>query len=235
MEHVDPDIKWYTGASTEKGLPPRCPFATTEACPRFYQSLSLLGSAGSTSIDEEEDRRLKEKWQASDLWPRAEEQATGIASTGDRTMRKTVQFWNFCPEVTYERFGFFASYLGRYADELDLEQAHERLGTLGVPGSDWRWAWASVSAMHYSECPLYSILEHRSHSTTHPGRTTTRREAGTAREEPVAPDWVSRLLARISRHPVVASVLALGAAIIALASFTDAVGSLVALLGGLIP
>lgn len=53
-----PNREWYAKLSQERGVAFRCPFATVEACPRFYQSLSLLGETGSTKISEAEDERL---------------------------------------------------------------------------------------------------------------------------------------------------------------------------------
>ena len=135
-------------------VPPRCPFATVETCPRFYQSLSLLGSAGSTAIDSSEDKRLLEKWKSTDIWPKTREQETIIYGNNKF-------FGNFCPEVAFDRFGYFASYLGRYSDELDHDLAHKQLGEGGAPSEDYRWAWSSVTPMHFTECPLYSVLLYR--------------------------------------------------------------------------
>ena len=140
------------------GVPPRCPFATVETCPRFYQSLSLLGSAGSTAIDSSEDKRLLEKWKTNDLWPKTREQETIVYGNNKF-------FDKFCPEVAFERFGYFASYLGRYSDELDHDLAHKQLGKIGASSEDYRWAWSSVTAMHFTECPLYSVLLNRQNDT----------------------------------------------------------------------
>src|SRR6266478_1120232 len=41
-----PTLKWYTDISASKSLSPRCPFASVHRCPRYYQSVSLLGEAG---------------------------------------------------------------------------------------------------------------------------------------------------------------------------------------------
>ena len=70
-------------------------------------------------------------------------------------------FSNFCPEVTYDRFRYFATYLGRYGDEIDIGAAHEQLGKERAPAGDPRWAWASTQSQHYTECPIYAVLNHR--------------------------------------------------------------------------
>jgi hypothetical protein len=147
-------MQWYLGVSREHHVTPRCPFASVERCPRYYQSLSLLGEAGSTKIPADEDARLNALWEKSDLWPKTAEGGTSIFGNGTRTSG----FSNFCPEVTYDRFHLFASGLYRHADEIDIELAHERLGREGVPGTNWQWLWAAISPMHFTECPLYSPL-----------------------------------------------------------------------------
>jgi hypothetical protein len=155
MKPKKADLEWYTTMSRHEGVPPRCPFATVHRCPRFYQSLSLFGhSAGSTKIDPADDEALLNQWEKSDLWPVTREQATSVSSVDDEP--KT--FDNFCPEATFERFGFFATYLHRYSDNIDLETAHARLGKYGTQGEDWRWTWDMIHPMHYTECPLYSLL-----------------------------------------------------------------------------
>jgi len=154
MNIIIPNLEWYLSVSKKMGVLPRCSFATVESCPRFYQSLSLLGSAGSTSIDSAEDQRLFEKWKTSDLWPKTREQETSIS--GGKEL-----FDKFCPEVSFERFGYFASYLGRYSDELDSDLAHKHLGKIGASYEDYRWVWSSITPMHFTECPLYSVLLNR--------------------------------------------------------------------------
>lgn len=154
---IIPHLDWYLEISKENGAPARCPFATVKSCPRYYQSLSLLGRAGSTSIPADEDERLLAYWKKSDLWPRTDEYATSVSGPeGDPHI-----FSNFCPEVAYDRFGYFVSFLARYADEIDIGVAHTKLGKEGAQADDWRWYWASVSALHYIECPIYSVLSHR--------------------------------------------------------------------------
>ncbi|SRR6266566_639332 len=84
----------------------------------------------------------------------------GTGHLGNGTSRWPRHFHNFCPEVSFERFGFFASHLSAYADETDRDNAHRSLGKAGAGAKDWRWTWASVVPLHYSECPIYSPLAH---------------------------------------------------------------------------
>ncbi len=90
-------IEWYLERSQRNGLSPRCPFATVVSCPRFYQSLSLLGEAGSTKISAKHDKKLLKKWKKSPLWPVTDEQATSISGPNDGNKH----FSKFCPEVSY--------------------------------------------------------------------------------------------------------------------------------------
>ena len=158
MSIIVPDIEWYRRQSQKMDVTPRCPFASVEMCPRYYQSLSLLKDTRTTAIGPKEDKRLLRHWKKSGLWPKINEQATAIAGNPNNPGH----FWNFCPEIAFDRFGYFASDLNAYADELDIELAHEKLGREGAPSKDWRWAWSSINPMHYSKCPLYSVLVHRS-------------------------------------------------------------------------
>lgn len=152
---VIPDLQWYTTKSISAGSTPRCPFASVKSCPRFYQSLSLLSKAGSTDIPQKEGKKLLEKWEKSDLWPVTDEQATSIAGPNDRIKH----FWNYCPEVSYERFGIFASHLNDYADDIDRNHVHSELVRMKMSADDWRWRWANISPQHYTGCPLYSALK----------------------------------------------------------------------------
>jgi len=145
-----PDLRWYTGISQDKGLLPRCPFTSVRRCPRYYASLSLLGDAGSTKIERGEDMKLLKEWRRSDLWPVVMEQEPQVSGPGDEMKH----FTNFCPEISFERFGWFASGLYRYSDEIDIDLAHRQLARQGVGHKHWRWAWSSVVPMHYSECPV---------------------------------------------------------------------------------
>src|SRR2546426_1821159 len=71
-------------------------------------------------------------------------------------------FSRICPELAFDRFGYFATFLARYADEIDSECAHERLEKQNAPANHPGWQWAAWTGQHFTECPIYSVLSHRS-------------------------------------------------------------------------
>ena len=77
----------------------------------------------------------------------------------------------FLPEVSFERFGWFASQLIRYHDEVERDNASNRLRAELAAKSNvdvdliniddnpnWRWGWKSLAPRHYTGCPLYAPL-----------------------------------------------------------------------------
>jgi hypothetical protein len=155
---VVPDLQWYLDKSRKLNQLPRCPFASVEECPRFYQSLSLLGEFGSTSIPPEKDTELLEKWKKSPYWPVVPEQATSITGSDENHVYSL-----FCPEVSYERFKLFATVLIEYGDAEEKEKYIEQLNNDNkLAGSmDWRLHWAFIEPNHYSACSLFSLLSKR--------------------------------------------------------------------------
>lgn len=165
MDRINPDIDWCRKISQELNVTTRCPFSTVDECPRYYQSLSLLSSAGHTAINPEKDEMLKKKWERSDLWPTIDEQATSISGAPGRKK----SFSNFCPEVVYDSYGLFASDLFPYHDEIDhgikfgLKEK--------MPNGHWIFDWAHVSKVHYTDCSIYSPLKLKRESENKNGCT----------------------------------------------------------------
>jgi len=157
-----PDFEWYTRLSQTRGVSPRCPFANVHRCPRYFASLWLMGEhGGATRMDADLEKELSERWNKSELSPVVQEQEPSAFGSGTK--------WSFsklCPEVAYDRFGWFASGLYVYADEIDFDVAHARLGRHRDHGEEWRWLWSSVTPMHYTECPTYSLLVGQSDQQT---------------------------------------------------------------------
>jgi hypothetical protein len=157
---IEPNMEWYLSISRERNVAPRCPFATVDRCPRYWDSLSMLQHMGYTSVSEQESQRLEKKWAGSDLRARTAEQDTSVSGSPSSKC-----LTNYCPEITYESFGVFASFLSEHVDEIDRDMAVRRLSKEGVSQESWKWRWASLASMHYTECPLYSPLLHQPVST----------------------------------------------------------------------
>jgi hypothetical protein len=151
----NPNWEWYAAKSRQMNGPSRCPFASANRCPRYYESLYLLGSVGiATKIPEEAKIKLDSQWKSFEATI-GEEAASISGGEGNDTKAMS----NFCPEVSFNIFGLFASGLHPHHGAIDLGMAHARLEREKVKRGDPRWDWANVTPRHYTECPEYSILQ----------------------------------------------------------------------------
>ncbi|OAI03442.1 hypothetical protein A1353_14575 [Methylomonas methanica] len=104
-----------------------------------------------TSISVDNKEILDTFWADSGLLPVVAENNTGISECNG----KPSTFSNFCPEVTFAYFGYYASYLTKYADEIDKDSGH-RIAERESLHNDWRHEWAHISACHFLECSSYN-------------------------------------------------------------------------------
>lgn len=147
-----PDSSWYRKKSSESDAPSSCPYANVHKCPRHYASIYMLGEAKvTTSISAGKKEALDALWENSRLLPVIGEDDTSISGSDGRIS----SFSNFCPEVTFSYFRYYASYLGKYVDEIDKDYGHRVAERENIPG-DWRYEWGFMSACHYLECSVYS-------------------------------------------------------------------------------
>ncbi|MDD1978511.1 hypothetical protein [Pseudomonas tussilaginis] len=147
-----PDSSWYRNKSSEMDVTFSCPYANVHKCPRYYASIYMLGEARMiTSIDTDKKEALDAFWKDSGLLPVIAEDDTGITGLDE----KPSSFSNFCPEVTFTYFRYYASYLAKYVDEIDKDCVHRIAERENIPG-DWRYEWMSVIACHYLDCSAYS-------------------------------------------------------------------------------
>jgi len=146
----NPDLAWYSAVSRKQGLPPRCPIAHAELCPRYYESAWLLGKEGLiTKIPPERDSSLERKWKVFG----------SVIAEEAASVWGTEKHWNlshFCPEVSFEIYGYFASDLNEYPDELDREIAYKLHKQGEIEHFDVRWQ--GINPRHYTECREYSIF-----------------------------------------------------------------------------
>lgn len=145
-----PDFDWYAGESGKLRLSPRCPIAHVELCPRYYESTFLLGQEKlTTAISPERNATLEKKWKS--LGSVTGEEGASIWGDG-----KHKNLSHFCPEVSYEIYGYFASELTEYPDEEDRDIAYRLYEQGKIKHLDPRWM--QIGPRHYTECREYSIF-----------------------------------------------------------------------------
>jgi hypothetical protein len=155
MPIIVPDFSWYQSKSSERGAPSSCPYANVHKCPRYYASIYMLGKARAiTSMSTSKVEALDAFWNESGLLPVIEEEDTGISGADGRITSLS----NFCPEVAFTYFRLYASYLGRYVDEIDKDCGHRVAERENIPG-DWRYEWGFLSECHYLECVVYNQVD----------------------------------------------------------------------------
>lgn len=198
MPREKADFAWYSAESRKNRLPPRCPIASADLCPRYYFSLEALTRAGHfTEIPRELSAKLARKWEMFEAAmdedkPWAANQHEHDDKTGSKLL-PLQSVSHFCPEVSYERFKYFASdliaYYGADADERMEERAYDKklYKSEGI-SEQFDPNWEKVGACHYTECREYSI-----HGTFAAGKPS-----GTARRTDIIPQLRWRVLARDS-------------------------------------
>jgi len=153
--YENPELEWYKKISTKNKVPPRCPYTNLYKCPIYFQSIALLRNTGATELDKNEEEKLRKLWEDSELNPSLLEETPMVMPGNDK---KFEALSSFCPEVTFLRFGYFASYLAEFEDEIDRTITHHDLKKHNVKQNSWSWKFVGLKAKHYTDCRLYSIL-----------------------------------------------------------------------------
>jgi len=154
MEFINPTLEWYKSVSARYNLTPRCPFANIYKCPKYFDSLCNLEGTGATSMNEQDIKELDKYWEAIKLKFGLKEEVSHVAKKN-----KEFSFLsNFCPEVTFLRFGYFAEFLSEFADEIDKDVRYIELEKGNIDKDNWRWYFQDLTPQHYTDCSFYSIL-----------------------------------------------------------------------------
>ena len=108
------------------------------------------------------------------LWSKLYEQKPTVEKN-DYTKVK-----NYCSEVSNLLFGYYSSYFLSFGTEQIVDETekgeiitipnekeierHDECERQNIPHNHWYWHWSYVEPMHYTDCPLYSILKQRGDS-----------------------------------------------------------------------
>lgn len=147
------ELEKYKQQSIRLCLPPRCPIASANHCPRYFKTVSLFKESELVAgLDESVEKEIEKYWKKTPFWlvPLEEEPAVG----GPKGEWHTIS--NNCPEIGYELFGIFAGFFAKYADEIDQGVAHAKLRKEKAPADNWRWHFSNIRWMHYSDCKEFS-------------------------------------------------------------------------------
>lgn len=153
MQSVIPNLEWYKAQNPLAGSPNRCPFGSSEHCPKYAASVSLL---------------VKEQiWDAcsevataeavTDIKQIAIEDGPSIHSSGGGNDWRR-RYINFCPEVLEKAFGLFVSSLSDYWTEEGYRDNRRELLQQGIDESHPHYRWRDYKPQHYTDCDRYSIL-----------------------------------------------------------------------------
>lgn len=156
------DDEWYASQSDPAiGQPIHCPYAAVDRCPRYFESLDLVETLGGCALEPKLRKRMDKHWKKIvPMFPLPEHSTSVWKADGRVSMVN-----NFCPEVSATIYGWYASDLITYADEIDRDARHRLLSREGAPANDPRWAWSSIHALHYRKCPAYALLQANTSST----------------------------------------------------------------------
>jgi hypothetical protein len=152
---IPADETWYLKRDGRRKLPPHCPIAANDRCPRYYLSQRYAADAGALSLELSADLRalIEQRWAATDVFADIE-QSVAIWLRPNGQLRGVSQF---CPEVTGRLFGLFCSDLRTYPDEESKQVHHKQLSAEAATPDDPRWDWMIADSRHYTECHEFSV------------------------------------------------------------------------------
>ncbi|NOS70479.1 MAG: HNH endonuclease [Verrucomicrobia bacterium] len=153
-----PDFAWYQKQSAKLKLSPRCPFASTKLCPRYFRTSWIFGQhAVIERMSAKEITKHEEQLDKSPLFSKEFQLQPTLWLTNDQ--RHPTGFQDCCPEVVYDAYGVFAS-SARFMDKYDERTQHAELKRENAHPDDWRWKYLSLTPAHFSECREFSVLSH---------------------------------------------------------------------------
>jgi len=156
MQRVIPDKKWWEIQSTTRSAQAQCPFANSYKCPRYYESLALLSKVNMISgMPKNKDEELSHFWGGTIFSSLCDEE---VPSLRRKDYGSVASISNFCPEVSFKYFSYYADSMHKYADEIDHDSGIRNAVRDGLP-NDWKYNWMAVHPVFYLDCEIFNNVK----------------------------------------------------------------------------
>lgn len=156
MKRVVPNKEWLERESEKRGVQMTCPFANSHKCPRYFDSLVLLSRANVIAgVPQDKEEELEYFWKNTSFSALCDEETPTIYRT---KFGGVSAVHNFCPEVSYKHFYYYADHMQKYIDELDQEVGH-RIAERDNLDNDWKFTWMDLSPRFYSDCEVFESVK----------------------------------------------------------------------------
>lgn len=156
MQRIIPDKNWWDNESHNRNAATVCPYANSHSCPRYHDSVVLLKRskmiAGITDTKEEE---LSEYWERTKFSSLCDEELPSVCSNKNGGVSSIS---NFCPEISYKYFYYYADYMCKYVDEIDQDTG-VRIAKNDNIKNDWKYSWMTVTPRFYLDCDVFSHVK----------------------------------------------------------------------------
>ena len=159
MTHIHPNLDWYSTVGDQRGKDRRCPFATVNRCPKYFETLVVLEQQyNSPKIPRAIQKSMVKKWREDELWAVTladKPKAIEYRDTGNH-----LEFRSLCPEASFEVFELFTSSISYFKSTLDFKVRELQIKDTVYGSMHWHWVWQyfHVEPMHFSDCSMFGKI-----------------------------------------------------------------------------
>lgn len=156
MQRIIPDKIWWEQERRKHKAQSVCPYANSHRCPRYFESLVLLSrNKIIAGINDKKEIELEEFWSRTSFSSLCDEEVPAVTT---KKYGGISSVSNFCPEVSYKYFNYYADFMHKYIDEID-QDAGQRIAARDNQENDWKYTWMQVSPTFYLDCALYESVK----------------------------------------------------------------------------
>ncbi|WP_447046156.1 hypothetical protein [Vreelandella sp. H-I2] len=156
MLRVIPDKNWWEKERKKRNALSTCPYANSYRCPRHYESLDLLSRINVIAgISSEKKEELTAFWDRTIFSSLCDEELPSVSVNSFGGLSSVS---NFCPEISFKYFRYYADYMYEHIDEIDRDSG-VRIAERDKLENDWKYQWMSVGARFYLDCDVFERVK----------------------------------------------------------------------------